>query len=430
MSRTEALSIEVAEEFCEAQEPLRTKLQSQSWRNHGGYASSETLSDEELLASAWAELPGEKRWTPVVWSAKTGRWSVCQEQRTTVRWVSLDEPKMIAQYKSGWSLQRVGVEHDCSAETVRYVLGRYNVPTRSLSEALRGDNAYGRDVRLDEASVVDIRIRHWIHGETWDALAECYGISFTACRSAGVGVSWKHVPMPAVCLEAMKRRAEPKTAEVAAVECAKPAEKPFDIELAKRLYVVERKSLKRVAKTMGCHDTKVQRELQRHGVQIRGRSEAMTVVDGSRIVDLGRQGKTVREIMRECGASDRTVRSYLARHEIPCVRPRRPETLSEATLRDLIVGRKLSLRASAKTLGVSISTVMSYVERYAIPHAGGRVSTTSEAELRALLIGRAMSLGATAKALGMSQSGVWRLVKSYGIDLRARSVGRAEVLSA
>lgn len=278
MSRAQALSIEVAEEFCEAQEPLRTKLQSQAWKSHGGHASSDTLSDEELLASAWAELPSEKRWTPVVWSAKTGRWSVCREQQSTVRWVSLDEPKMVAQYKSGWSLHRVGIEHGCSAETVRYVLGRRNVPTRSLSEALRGDNAFGRrDVRLDEAVVTDLRIRRWVHGETWDALAECYGISYTAARSAGVGLSWSHVPMPEACLQGMRRRAEQKAAAKAA-EVARPEPKPFDIELAKRLYVVERKSLKRAAKALGVSDNTLQRELRAHGVRIRGKSEAADVV--------------------------------------------------------------------------------------------------------------------------------------------------------
>lgn len=47
------------------------------------------------------------------------------------------------------------------------------------------------------------------------------------------------------------------------------------------------------------------------------------VVDGARIAALGREGKTVAEIIAACGVSKSTVLSYLVQNGVPRVRRRR-----------------------------------------------------------------------------------------------------------
>jgi hypothetical protein len=46
-------------------------------------------------------------------------------------------------------------------------------------------------------------------------------------------------------------------------------------------------------------------------------------VDGERIATLGREGKTVAEIMAACGVSKTTVQVYLVKNGIPRTRKRR-----------------------------------------------------------------------------------------------------------
>jgi len=244
---------EVAELFCDAQEPTLARLRSRSWRGHGQSEDKvEAMSDEELLAAAWSELPGEMRWSPVDRSYRHKQngpvSSICEvtvrrladagatqreiaaevgkAQSTVMNFMSkrgiqvrrrkgvpldtltpsrleplcLDEAEMVAQYQSGWSLKQVALEHRCSDGTVRAVLHRNGVKCRSLSEAQRGRGAFGRvRVRMDEAMVTELRIRGWVHGETWLSLSKEYGISYTACRYAGIGRTWTHVPMPDCC---------------------------------------------------------------------------------------------------------------------------------------------------------------------------------------------------------------------------------------
>lgn len=107
MSRS--IALEVAEEFCEAQEHLRTKLQSCKWRSHSEGESSDDLSDAELLADAWAEVRNERR------------------TRTKSVIGSL---KFVDLYRGGLSLVAVGEALGTHHETVRNRLVKCGVERR------------------------------------------------------------------------------------------------------------------------------------------------------------------------------------------------------------------------------------------------------------------------------------------------------------
>lgn len=109
--------------------------------------------------------------------------------------VCLDEMLAIDQYAQGWSLAQVALEHRCSTGTIRAVIKRHGYRCRNYRESHVGNGPFGRSrVRLTDAKVVDIRERA-AKGESWTSIGKRHGVSRDAARLAGLGITWRHVPM-------------------------------------------------------------------------------------------------------------------------------------------------------------------------------------------------------------------------------------------
>ena len=352
--------MEIIEQFADAQEWTVSKLQSQRWRSHGATVeNTNRLSDEELLEKAWADLPGSALWSAV--RGYEGDFkhngpvsSVCEatvkrlaaggatqneiadeigvalktvrnfmsrrkiriERRKGVplntlapsrlKPLRLNESEATAQYLAGWSLNQVALEHGCSSGTIRTMLRRRGVKCRSLKEALRGSGVFGRSrVHLDDAKVTELRILALVHGETWEAVGMRYGLSWSAARAAGLGLTWSHVPMPQVVVEALSapRRRGPKG--------------KHDAAKAVELYL-SGKSLREVGRVLGCNNMTVSRMLKQQGVAARpGRVDAVSNRD-EMIVSCRLAGMSLRQIEKAVGASFRTVQKVLRRADAVC----------------------------------------------------------------------------------------------------------------
>lgn len=109
--------------------------------------------------------------------------------------VALNELLVLDQYAQGWSLRQLGLEHRCSSGTIRTLIKRHGYRCRNYRECHVGGGLFGRSrVKLTEEKVVDIRVRA-ATGESWSSIARKHGVSRTAARLAGIGVTWKHVSM-------------------------------------------------------------------------------------------------------------------------------------------------------------------------------------------------------------------------------------------
>lgn len=347
------VTAEVAEVFCDAQDYLRSKLRARAWRGHGnGGASSDDLSDEDLLASAWAELPGESLWSPVdrlERSKQSGPTSSVDEatvrrlasdgvtqreiaaevgkaQSTVCNFMSrkkirverrkgvpldtltpsrlaplaLDEAKMVLQYKAGWSLKQVGLEHGCSDGTVRAVLHRNGVKCRNARESHRGRGAFGRHrVSLDEQKVTELRTRRVTLGESWESLGERYGIDWSAARAAGLGITWQHVPMPVVAMAECKRQKKEAM--------RKPKRIAPDGKVAASLYLAG-KTTRAIGEQLSCHQKTVCRLLKQQGVEARAAAPCPSIsADVDRVAELYSTGHSARAIGKILGRNRGTI---------------------------------------------------------------------------------------------------------------------------
>lgn len=102
-------------------------------------------------------------------------------------------------YARGFSLRDICAELRLGKKTVVACLHDAGVRLRTAAEAQR-IGCGGLRV-LTEEKVVDIRARRARTSESWAKLGRRHGASEDATRLAGLGITWKHVPMPEGLLE-------------------------------------------------------------------------------------------------------------------------------------------------------------------------------------------------------------------------------------
>lgn len=196
---------DIIEEFCDAQDVLRMQLRSTSWRAHSDSGKSlDTMSDEELLASAWSELSGRTLWSPVGQSAKSTDLYNATVRRMLASGATQQEiadavgrtkravqdymhrngmrgnrllreagAMMATQYGAGMSLRQIANEHGCSAGTVRTILLLNGVSCREQRRAPRLCAAVKarRIEQMDETKVVEL----YLDGKSTRAVSRILG---------------------------------------------------------------------------------------------------------------------------------------------------------------------------------------------------------------------------------------------------------------
>jgi DNA-binding CsgD family transcriptional regulator len=183
----------------------------------------------------------------------------------------------------------------------------------------------------------------------------------------------------------------------------------------KRLYEKEKRSLRNIAKILGCSNSSVRYRSIKYGIKLRSNKK----IDLNKSV-LQRlyvkEGKSSKEVAEVLSCSYGTVLNRCKEYGIPA-KSKRIKGLSKALLHKLYVKEGKTTREIAKILGCSFEPVRKRCKQLGIPlrNPGGKILDINELALGRLYIKEDKSIPEIAKILDCSVGPIYKRVKQFGL---------------
>ena len=186
-------------------------------------------------------------------------------------------------------------------------------------------------------------------------------------------------------------------------------------ETLKRLYEKEKRSLRDIAKILGCSHSSVRYRSKKYGLKLRPKKR----IDLNKSVFKRlyvKEGKSSKEVAKILSCSYGTVLRKCKEYGIS-LGGKWITRLSKALLQKLYVKEGKTTREIAKTLGCSFDTVRVRCKELGVPlrNPGSKILEINELALRRLYIKEDKSMPEIAKILDCSVSTIYKRVNKFGV---------------
>lgn len=204
---------------------------------------------------------------------------------------------------------------------------------------------------------------------------------------------------------------------------------PFEVRFSERREIPqrdlekmlrERKSYGEVAKEFGVSPATVAKRVREYGLDVR-ELRRPTREDVKRLVD---RGYTLTELCIYFDVTKGTMRRWLKDYGLKLNGRKRdttPARIPKSLLEKWYVEEGLSVPKISRELGVSESTVYSYLRRYGISRRRRRGGEVKKEDIVKLYVHEGLSVRETARRLRIGTDRLLELMDRYGIERRKKS---------
>lgn len=188
-------------------------------------------------------------------------------------------------------------------------------------------------------------------------------------------------------------------------------------ETLKRLYVVEQKSLREIAKIYGCSAFRIRYRCLKYRIKLRPKSEKRVLLKKSVLQRLYvQENKSPREIAQIFTCTPDTVHRRLRQYGIP-LKAKKSKGITKSLLHKLYIKEGKTTREIAQIIGCSRETIRYICKQLGIPlrKPGSKGYDIDGLTLRRLYIKEGKNLTEIAKMFGCAVRTISKRVKRFGL---------------